>query len=79
LGTYPLQIAAYWGAIREMYGARAAHLKSAAVVVGYSTGKTASVHKFEEDELELLYEQFKLLRKLFSHRYDENGEVKEEC
>ncbi len=61
-----------------MYGAGAAHVKSAAVVVGYSTGETASVHKFEEEELELLYEQFKLLRKLFSLRYDENGEVKEE-
>jgi hypothetical protein len=36
--------------------------KSAADVVGCSSGKAASVHKFEEEELELLYEQFKLLR-----------------
>ncbi len=77
LGTYPLQIAAYWGAIREMYGERAAHLKSAAIVVGYSSGKAATVHKFPEDELVLLFEQFKLLRKLFGYRYDDDGNAKE--
>jgi hypothetical protein len=78
LGTYPLQIAAYWAAVREMYGDRAANLKSAAVVVGYSSGKAASVHKFEENELLLLFEQFKLLRKLFAYRYDNDGNAKEE-
>ena len=60
-----------------MYGERAANLKHAAVVVGYLSGKTASVHKFEEDELVLLFEQFKLLRQLFAHRYDEDGNERE--
>jgi hypothetical protein len=78
LGTYPLQIAAYWAAVREMYGESAAHLKRAAVVVGYSSGKAATVHKFEEDELLMLYEQFKLLRKLFAYRYNDDGSAKEE-
>ncbi len=62
-----------------MYGDAAAHVKSAAVVVGYSTGKAASVHKFEEGELELLYEQFKLLRQLFAHKYDADGCAREEA
>jgi hypothetical protein len=61
-----------------MYGGAASHVKCAAVVVGYSSGKAASVHKFEEGELELLYEQFKLLRQLFAHKYDDDGCVREE-
>jgi hypothetical protein len=61
------------------YGRDAAHIKSAAVVVGYSSGRAASVHKFEEEELELLYEQFKLLRQLFAHKYDADGGVKEDA
>jgi hypothetical protein len=46
--------------------------------VGYSSGKAATVHKFEEDELLMLYEQFKLLRKLFAYRYNDDGSAKEE-
>ena len=47
-----------------MYGRNAAHVKRAAVVVGYASGKAASVHVYEEEELGELYEQFKLLRQL---------------
>ena len=53
-------------------------MKRAAVVVGYSSGKAASVHRFEEKELELLYEEFKLLRRLFGFKYHVDGSAKEE-
>ena len=70
-----------------MYGVNASHVKRAAVVVGYASGKVtvffvliaceassctnacqdASVHVFDEAELEMLYEQFKVLRQLYVH------------